>query len=41
MRRVTWGTLLVLAGCAAMKNTLAQDLAWERWKQCASMRPFG
>jgi hypothetical protein len=26
--------VLPLAGCAAMQNTLAQDLAWERWKQC-------
>jgi hypothetical protein len=25
---------VVLAGCAATQNTLAQDLAWERWKQC-------
>jgi hypothetical protein len=23
-----------LAGCAATQNTLAQDLAWERWKAC-------
>jgi hypothetical protein len=25
---------LLLAGCGAMSNTLAQDLAWERWKKC-------
>jgi hypothetical protein len=22
------------AGCATSRNTLAQDLAWERWKAC-------
>jgi hypothetical protein len=26
--------LLVLAGCAPVKNTPAQDLAWERWTKC-------
>lgn len=28
------GSLLLLAGCASMGNTLAQDLAWEQWKKC-------
>jgi len=27
-----------LAGCAAMQNTLAQDLAWERWNKCNHFR---
>ncbi|MBI4636287.1 MAG: hypothetical protein HY727_08055 [Candidatus Rokubacteria bacterium] len=27
-------SLLLLAGCASMGNTLAQDLAWERWQKC-------
>ena len=26
--------ILLLAGCGSMTNTLAQDLAWERWKKC-------
>jgi hypothetical protein len=26
--------VLLLAGCGSMSNTLAQDLAWERWKKC-------
>lgn len=26
--------LLALAGCAATQNTLAQDLAWDRWRSC-------
>ena len=26
--------VLTVAGCASMSNTLAQDLAWERWQQC-------
>jgi hypothetical protein len=30
--------LLTLAGCAAMQNTLAQELAWERWRQCNHFR---
>jgi hypothetical protein len=25
---------VLLAGCGAVANTPAQDLAWERWKQC-------
>lgn len=25
---------LLAAGCAGLSNTPAQDLAWERWKQC-------
>lgn len=28
------GVVLILSGCAALKNTPAQDLAWARWKQC-------
>lgn len=37
--RLVWGGCLLvlsllLAGCASMGNTLAQDLAWERWKKC-------
>ena len=27
--------VLALTGCAAPQNTLAQDLAWERWRQCS------
>lgn len=28
-------TLMVMAaGCATLRNTPAQDLAWERWKRC-------
>ena len=30
--------LLLLAGCASMGNTLAQDLAWERWQKCNHFR---
>ena len=26
--------LMLLTGCGALANTPAQDLAWERWKQC-------
>ena len=26
--------MAVLAACASMGNTLAQDLAWERWEKC-------
>ena len=30
-----WGAVaLLIAGCAATQNTLAQDLAWERWEKC-------
>lgn len=29
---------LLLAGCASMGNTLAQDLAWEQWKKCDRFR---
>jgi hypothetical protein len=25
---------LLLSGCASAQNSLAQDLAWERWEQC-------
>ncbi len=25
---------LLLSACASLQNTLAQDLAWERWEQC-------
>jgi hypothetical protein len=25
---------VLLSGCASMGNTLAQDLAWERWEKC-------
>jgi hypothetical protein len=35
MMHVRWlVVLLVLAGCAPVKNTPAQDLAWERWMKC-------
>jgi hypothetical protein len=27
-----------LSACAAMQNTLAQDLAWERWEKCKHFR---
>src|SRR6266850_1215477 len=30
--------LLILGGCAAMQNTVAQDLAWERWRKCNHFR---
>jgi hypothetical protein len=30
--------LLLLAGCAAMRNTPAQDLAHERWDKCSHFR---
>jgi len=26
--------MAVAAGCATVRNTPAQDLAWERWKTC-------
>jgi hypothetical protein len=26
--------LVTTAGCATMRNTPAQDLAWERWQAC-------
>jgi hypothetical protein len=29
-----WALVLAVVGCATMNNTLAQDLAWERWQQC-------
>ena len=39
MRSLRWFppllAVLTLAGCAAPQNTLAQDLAWERWRQCS------
>src|SRR2546425_13135818 len=25
---------LFVAGCSSMGNTLAQDLAWQRWEKC-------
>jgi predicted aspartyl protease len=36
MKRLIPGLIgcLLLAGCAAAQNTLAQDLAWERWYSC-------
>ena len=33
-RMVSISTLLVTAGCAALANTPAQDLAWSRWTIC-------
>lgn len=30
--------LLLMGGCASMQNTVAQDLAWERWKKCNHFR---
>jgi hypothetical protein len=29
---------LLLAGCASTQNTVAQDLAWERWNNCNHFR---
>lgn len=37
MRSVVLGLLMVAvtgAGCASVRNTPAQDLAWERWQIC-------
>jgi len=36
MRSVVLGLLVMAAaaGCAAARNTLAQELAWERWGAC-------
>ena len=36
MRSIVLGLLMVAtaAGCAAARNTPAQDLAWERWGAC-------
>jgi hypothetical protein len=36
MRRIlfTFVFAVLLPGCATMQNTLAQDLAWERWEKC-------
>jgi len=36
MRSIVLGLLLAVAaaGCAAARNTPAQDLAWERWGAC-------
>ena len=31
---LTAGLILLVGGCASMGNTLAQDLAWERWNKC-------
>jgi len=30
--------LLLLTGCASTQNTVAQDLAWERWRKCNHFR---
>ena len=30
--------ILLSAGCASMQNTVAQDLAWERWYKCDHFR---
>lgn len=30
--------LPLLTGCAATQNTVAQDLAWERWQKCNHFR---
>jgi hypothetical protein len=30
--------LLCLTGCASTQNTVAQDLAWERWRKCNHFR---
>ena len=36
MRMIELGGLMLVAaaGCATMRNTPAQDLAWERWQTC-------
>ena len=36
VRSILFGlfVMVVAAGCAAVGNTPAQDLAWERWKAC-------
>ena len=34
MLRAAALALLIVSGCSVLKNTRAQDLAWERWKQC-------
>jgi hypothetical protein len=36
MRSIVLGLLMVMAaaGCAAARNTPAQELAWERWGAC-------
>jgi len=34
MLRAATLALLIVSGCSVLKNTRAQDLAWERWKQC-------
>jgi hypothetical protein len=37
MRRILPGlcmTVVLVAGCATVGNTSAQDLGWERWKAC-------
>ena len=35
MRSIVLGVLMVVAaGCAAARNTPAQELAWERWGAC-------
>ena len=31
---INFALIVLVAGCALPKNTAAQDLAWERWKQC-------
>lgn len=35
-----WGygvAVLVLGACASLQNTPAQDLAWERWRECSAL----
>jgi hypothetical protein len=37
MRSIVLGLFMIMAtaaGCATARNTLAQDLGWERWKLC-------
>jgi hypothetical protein len=33
--------MVTVAGCATARNTLAQDLAWERWKSCDRFSTIG
>ena len=37
MRLTAWpllGVLMAASACASVRNTPAQDLAWERWRAC-------
>lgn len=34
MKRALLGVALALAGCASLRNTPAQDLAWGAWQSC-------